>query len=251
MEKENRYYNYILLDPRKPLNWEYQGIKFEFSPFYVGKGTGDRCKHHYTRFSGENPHKENIIKVLNNGGYFPMIKILNNNSEENYTLKQEIEIIKWIKSNLGEVLTNILEGGDNPPHYFGKDNPKARKVYQYDKDTGELLNEFDCMCDAMRFLGQTEQKSVSHISDCCSGKRRTFATYKWSYEKLDKIAPNTGKYDRIKFKKLIAYNDEHELEFTSMKEAYTYFNDTNKGKINSVLKGERKTYKGYHWKIEN
>lgn len=33
-----------------------------------------------------------------------------------------------------------------------------------------------------------------------------------------------------------------------MKEAYRFLGVPNKGKINAVLKGERKTYKGYYWK---
>lgn len=247
---ENKYYNYILLDPRKPLNWEYQGIEFKFAPFYVGKGTGNRCKHHYTKFNGENPYKENTIKILNNGGYLPTIQILNDNSSEQYALSQEIEIIKWIKNNLGDVLTNILEGGNEPPHYSGKNNPKAIKVYQYNKDTGELLNEFDCISDAVRYLGKN-CNVASHISSCCKGNKRTYAGYKWSYEKLERITPNTGKYDRINFNKLIAYdNDGNELMFHSMKEAYDYFNIQNKGQINRVLKGKRSMFKSYYWRTE-
>lgn len=35
-----------------------------------------------------------------------------------------------------------------------------------------------------------------------------------------------------------------------MKEAYDFLGEKNKGRINSVLKGDRMTYKGYYWKIE-
>ena len=165
----NNYYNYILLDPRKPLKWEYQNIKFELSPFYVGKGKNKRYLDHYKYFPGDNPHKENIIKLLNKGGYIPTYKIINNNISEDDALIKETEIIKWIKENIGDVLTNIQDGGNQPPQHFGKDNPKARKVYQYDKDSGELLNEFPCIADAVRYLGKKD-KSGAHISDCCNGK---------------------------------------------------------------------------------
>ena len=46
MKKENRFYVYVYLDPRKPGNYEYLengiGISFDFKPFYVGKGSWDR-----------------------------------------------------------------------------------------------------------------------------------------------------------------------------------------------------------------
>lgn len=35
-----------------------------------------------------------------------------------------------------------------------------------------------------------------------------------------------------------------------MKEAYSFLGEKNKGKINSVLKGERNTYRGYYWITE-
>lgn len=45
------------------------------------------------------------------------------------------------------------------------------------------------------------------------------------------------------------YKDNEYHEFNSMKEAYSFLNVKNKGKINSVLKGEKKTFKGYYWKV--
>lgn len=250
MQNTNKYYNYILLDPRKPLNWEYANIKFKYAPFYVGKGTKNRCLDHYKRFTGDNPHKENIIKILNKGGYIPVIEKLNENSSEEEALNNEILIISDIKHLLGEnILTNITLGGDEPPHYKGKDNPTSRAVYQYDKDTGEFLKEFGCIREACRELSLNED-GATHIVQCCKGTRRTFATYKWSYEKLERIEPNDGKYDRIKFSLLIAYNDKEYHEFKSMKEAYSFLGTKNKGKINQILKGNGNTYKGYFQKIK-
>ena len=33
----NKYYNYILLDPRKPYKWQYKDISIDYLLFYVGK----------------------------------------------------------------------------------------------------------------------------------------------------------------------------------------------------------------------
>ena len=43
----------------------------------------------------------------------------------------------------------------------------------------------------------------------------------------------------------------YDWEFKSMKEAYDFLGEKNKGRINAVLRGERNTYKGYYWTIED
>lgn len=47
--KKNRFYVYALLDPRKPGKYKYGEYEFDYEPFYVGKGSGDRCEHHLPR----------------------------------------------------------------------------------------------------------------------------------------------------------------------------------------------------------
>lgn len=252
MQRENKYYNYILLDPRKPFTWEFNSIKFEYLPFYVGKGSGTRYKDHYRPSNIKNDsniHKKNLLLKLQQGGYIPKYVILNKNSSESDALNNEIYIISWIKQNLGDVLTNITEGGEKPPVHRGSDNSKAIKVYQYDKDTGEFIREFDCVRDVCRILNISLDYS-SHISACCRNKRRTCLSFIWRYEKLDKVIPDIKKYGRIKFDRLIAYNNTEKHIFHSMKEAYDFLGVSNKGRINQVIRGERKTYKGYFWKIE-
>lgn len=252
MQQENKYYNYILLDPRKPFTWEFNSIKFEYLPFYVGKGSGTRCTDHYRSGNircDSNPHKKNLLLKLKQGGYFPKFVILNTNSSESDALNNEIYIISWIKQNLGDVLTNITEGGENPPVRYGVNNNKSVKVYQYNKDTGEFIQEYECIREACKALN-ISLDNACHISECCKNKRRTCAFFIWRYEKLDKITPDPKKFGRIKFDHLIAYNSTEKHIFNSMKEAYDFLEIPNKGKINQVIKGKRKMYMGYFWKIE-
>lgn len=70
-QTNNKYYNYILFDPRKTLNWSYKDMNFKYVPFYVGKGCGFRCTQHYSKSEinrSENPYKTKIIIKLQQGG---------------------------------------------------------------------------------------------------------------------------------------------------------------------------------------
>lgn len=247
----NKYYNYILLDPRKPQKWSYKDYTFDFLPFYVGKGSGNRVRAHYWDSESTNPYKRNIIQQLKYGGYLPNYCIINENSSEDYTFAEEIEIIQYIRDNLTDAtLTNISTGGEQPPVYIGKDNVNATYVCQYNTNTGEFIKEWDTASEACRSLGFSSD-NCKHITECCRGERRTALGFIWKFEKLKLVTPELGKkFARITFNKLIAYNDTEFHEFKTMKEAYQFLNEPNKGKINSVLKGERKSYKGYYWKTE-
>lgn len=66
----------------------------------------------------------------------------------------------------------------NMGHYAlkGSENPKARKVAQYDKNC-VLIKIWDCMRDAAREL----DINPSHMSACCRGKRKTAGGYIWKY----------------------------------------------------------------------
>ena len=248
-QANNIYYNYILLDPRKPSKWVYRGIEFNFLPFYVGKGSKSRVTDHYRDSCDDNLYTKHKIKKLKDGGFIPTYTIFNENVSKQQAFDCEIETIKYIKDTFGNILTNLTDGGEDPPVHIGKDNVNAVHVCQYDKDTGEFIAEWDSAADACRSLGISTEMA-RHITQCCKGTRRTAAMYKWSFEKLDKIDSNQGKFDRIKFSKLIGYNDNEIHEFRTMKEAYDFLGEKNKGRINSVLKGDRMTYKGYYWKIE-
>lgn len=65
---ERKYYTYIYLDPRKPGNYEYileneETIKFEYEPFYVGKGTGDRINRH--KYKSKEKRRQHMLSKIN------------------------------------------------------------------------------------------------------------------------------------------------------------------------------------------
>lgn len=58
---------------------------------------------------------------------------------------------------------------------YGKDNSCSIPVLQYDMNNN-LIKEWHSIADATRFYGLT------HITDCCKGKRNTCGGYKWKYK---------------------------------------------------------------------
>lgn len=60
--------------------------------------------------------------------------------------------------------------------YEGVDNVRAKAIVQYDLN-GNYINRWDCMklaCEALKV-------KHSHISQCCSGNRKSAYGYRWSY----------------------------------------------------------------------
>lgn len=104
------YYVYALIDPRSNL------------PFYIGKGKGDRCKHHFLdRTKGENKFKDKVMGKIIKEGHQPEIKILHDNLEEEFAYEIEAQIIKKLgrrNQDVGGILTNICID-NRPPSALG------------------------------------------------------------------------------------------------------------------------------------
>ena len=65
MEKENKYYVYIYLDPRKPGKYYYPNMDvcFLFEPFYVGKGKNKQMYSHLKETKENTINKGNYILI--------------------------------------------------------------------------------------------------------------------------------------------------------------------------------------------
>jgi len=81
LSKEKIFYVYAYLDPRKPYNREVNGFVFDYEPFYIGKGHGNRMFAHFKEYKKKKnclTHKDhrklhkinNIVKA----GLKPIIK---------------------------------------------------------------------------------------------------------------------------------------------------------------------------------
>lgn len=115
------FYVYIYLNPLKPGKYVYtddsdKQYKFDYEPFYVGKGKGRRAKYHLTKSNLEkdvNKLKTNIIKKIFKENKKPIIKVVKNLYEQ-HSLDLEMKMVKLIgRRDLKEgTLANMTDGGD-------------------------------------------------------------------------------------------------------------------------------------------
>ena len=109
------YYVYALCDPRKPGVYEYGEYKFEFEPFYIGKGCNGRCYIHLNESSLKvKSRKNNKIKSILKKDLKLVVVKVKENLIECISFKYEMNMIKTI----GRVdlktgpLTNGTDGGE-------------------------------------------------------------------------------------------------------------------------------------------
>lgn len=133
MEDKN-FYVYIYLDPRKPGNYVYGEFKFDYEPFYVGKGSFRRLKDHIMNCrlkSDKNKLKTNKIKkIIRETNRDPIIikfKEILNLSESLILEKKIVETIGRINLKTGP-LVNLTNGGSPGNNFiFKKTNFASRK----------------------------------------------------------------------------------------------------------------------------
>lgn len=215
MQNIKTFYIYIFLDNRKPGIWNYKNIKFNYQPFYVGRGSGNRINQHFhNREICKNTIKSNTIRAI-------MDKInekpIHYKIYENLSFKEandiEIDIIKCFGRrdiNTG-ILSNMTDGGDGLNNISitdetrekfrqnmlnrnlkGELNPASKKVSQYDLNNN-LIKIWNCMTDIQNKHPNFKR---SQISNCCNGRCKTAYGFIWkisgsAYKKRENIIKTT------------------------------------------------------------
>jgi hypothetical protein len=135
-------YVYVYMNPLKKLNdniiLDISGEKFifDYEPFYIGKGKGDRMFQHLKENNRDmNDNKKEIIKNIKNQGYNPIIKIIKNEltEYESYTLEG------IIISNLDN-LTNMT-GGKSKKNEYKLDSIENSIEYEKNKQILTLISK--------------------------------------------------------------------------------------------------------------
>lgn len=124
--KMQKYFVYMLCDPRKP------DAKYEsgFEPFYIGKGSGRRISDHFreARDTTKNSPKLNKIRKIQSEGLEPIAYIISCNLSNDDALLLEIKMISLFgrkDTNAGPLL-NLTDGGDGTIHIKIKQSTKNK-----------------------------------------------------------------------------------------------------------------------------
>jgi hypothetical protein len=180
----NEYYVYALLDPRKPGEYIYGEYKFDYEPFYIGKGKGNRINaHFYPSSLNDKNRKSNKIKsILNKGLEVVKLKILNDIDEfEAFLIEDKlIKLIGRIDLNEG-ILTNQCDGG--PGISNSELLSKRVKI-----DCFDLNNNFIRRYDSMTEASINLNLKLSNINSVVSGKVVTCGGFKFKYVDRDDLS---------------------------------------------------------------
>ena len=113
------FFNYIIVDPTKPGNFQYEGLPFAllYEPLYVGKGLDGRWKKHFQAIYWKrqpNPHLQRKLAILTEQVSANSIIVSWQVSNEEDAFETEVQLIAEIGrlvNNTGPLL-NITEGGE-------------------------------------------------------------------------------------------------------------------------------------------
>lgn len=146
-KKVNFYYVYAYLDPSKPISKMYCGYRFDYEPFYIGKGHGERKRH--CKWDGNHSKfLSNKINKIEETGKAVIIFIVKNELEEKEAFELEISLIKDIgrrDKKLGS-LVNLTDGGEGTGGFMLTKEQRARRVSpmlgkHHSENTKKLLSK--------------------------------------------------------------------------------------------------------------
>ena len=183
---DNRYYVYIFLDPKKPGLWRYKEYTFYYKPFYIGKGLGNRIKHHLMPCCLKNNRlKTNIIKSIVLSGHEPIYFKLYQNLANEEALKLEIELISYFgrKDIKTGILSNHTPGGES----CNIDKNK-KPVWKYDLD-GNFINKYDSISDAAKEINFIKYSNIIPNISYVAKKCKIAHNFIWSNKYLGKNIP--------------------------------------------------------------
>jgi len=174
------YYVYIYLDPRKPGVFNYEDLRFEFEPFYVGKGTKGRC------FSGIRDKKScrkvsKINSIIKDGKFPIIIKIIEGITNKESQIIERTTISKIGRADSSEgPLTNMTSGGEGGLGLKHSDVWKktlSKPILQFDLE-GNVLSEYNSVKEASEITGTIKQ----NISANLTGKYKSAGGFIWKYK---------------------------------------------------------------------
>lgn len=238
----NEYYVYIYLDPRKSGNFCYDGICFNYEPFYVGKGKKTRLNRHLNTNNNSNKFKNNKINKIFSLGLEPIILKYMENLSEDIALSLEIELIKKIGrlKRITGPLTNVTKGGQRYSGYRHKKEYKEKlykPVVKYDLN-GNFIEEYS----SVKHAGEKNNITQQAISAVCNGSIKIFKDKFIFLYKEDKFKNRTRNHKGYKVVR-IDYNLNEKIYQTASDAAVDLKTTTTR--IVEVCNGNRFQTNGY------
>jgi hypothetical protein len=201
--EEQRFYNYIYLDPTKPKTTIIKGLNIilKHEPFYIGKGTGDRYKQHKYKQSGKSMKCK--MKSLRNKNIEPIICLLIKNLTNEESCKNEEYLIKTIgRKDLNKgPLCNLTDGGEKG---CGQIVSKETKNKMRNNNLGKKLSE-----EHKQKIGLANKGKIS---------KKTLDAQKEYWKHNKRISKNNKKV------KMLDLQDNIIKIFNSCREADLYMN---------------------------
>ncbi len=243
-----RFYNYVYLDPTKPGKYNYilndLDFNFDYEPFYIGKGTGNRINVH--KYKKTNTFMYSKMKSLKDKNIKPICIKLNLLSEEK-CLELEVKLIKIIGRRdlcLGP-LCNLTDGGGGIKKYIVSDETK-KKISIFNK--GKKLSKEHIEKIRVSKIGVKRENFTEEwknkISISNKGKKKPEKSKEVIEAMIKRLPPP-------KTKNVLKLSLEGEIikEYNSIKEAAEDI------KCNVCYLGKRcknnSITKGYRWKFKN
>jgi hypothetical protein len=216
---DNINYVYIYFDPTKTGNFEYQDLKYQYEPFYVGIGKRNRYKDHLVEAQRKksirtgNFHKFYRIKSILSYGVDPIIIKIHENLTVDESKRIEIELISKIGRrdlNMGP-LTNLTDGGDFRPDTSGEKN----SMYG-------LKGELHPAHYYKRTPEHLELQRLSHIGDknAMFGKKWTDEQKKLHSEKVKNWYATLSEAERAEHTNKIIKRNSSEEHKRKLREAF-------------------------------
>ncbi len=243
----NEYYIYVYMDPRKPGQYNYDGYKLEYEPFYIGKGKKSRYLRHL-KIKEWNPLKNNKILKIQKAGIEPIIRKIQNNLTNEEAIEIEIKLIREIGRIVDKTgpLTNYTKGGETFIGYKHKNDyieKLNRPVVKYDID-GNFIEEYKSVKEA----GEMNNTHPQTISQICNGDIKIWKNkfiFLYKEDKFEERIRNKKQYPVTRIDYL-----NNQTEYKSLTEASMY-NKISLSKINQVCMGERFQTAGYLWRYKS
>ena len=238
--KNNKFYIYVYLDPRKPGKYEYSNlnISFLYQPFYVGKGSGKRYKDHLYNCNlnnNTNPYKirklKNILKEypIEEVYRFCIIVHTSDDEEEIYDIEKHyiknIGIASWNEGPLTNL--SMSKGGISGSQYDGFE------VYDLKYNRGILIKDikqFDKKYNTKYIKNLWIQNSLIIKDRFCK------------LEDVELIKMNTNPYSKI-----VLYSDKHSKPIrVYLKSLKVILNSSTSRNLNKLLKKKITNINGYY-----